>query len=129
MPDSTRSIRVLIVDDEEIIASTLQKVFALKGYEAVAVHSAEAALALLPDWLPDVAILDVCLPGMNGIDLAIRLKAEYPTCQLALISGDATTADLLLEASSAGHTLDVLAKPIHPSVLLDLVAGPKILPA
>jgi DNA-binding response OmpR family regulator len=72
--------RVLFVDDERLIADTLAIIFSSQGYETRAVYCAEQALELISDWLPHLAIIDVQLPGMNGIDLAIRLKAEYPDC-------------------------------------------------
>ena len=55
---------------------------------------------------------------MHGIDLAIRLKAEYPTIRLTLLSGDTATDDLLEKARENGHHLQALAKPMHPSELL-----------
>ena len=73
-------VRVLVIDDEPIVAKTLAIVFSNAGYETRAVESAEAAIALLEteQWVPQFAIIDVHLPGMNGIDLATMLKAHYP---------------------------------------------------
>ena len=81
--------RILLVDDEYVVAKTLAIIFSNEGYETRAVQSAEAALALLEteEWGPQLAIIDVLLPGMNGIDLAITLKAEYPEVQVSLFSG------------------------------------------
>ncbi len=110
--------RVLFVDDERIIADTSAVIFANEGYEARAVYSAEQALELISDWLPNLAIIDVRLPGMNGIDLAIRMKADYPDCRLCLFSGQASTADLLELAQRNGHSFHILAKPITPGELL-----------
>jgi CheY-like chemotaxis protein len=62
--------RVLIVDDEHIIADTLVAIFSGAGYESRAAYSAEGALGLIPSWPPQLAIVDVILPGMNGIDFA-----------------------------------------------------------
>jgi CheY-like chemotaxis protein len=114
--------RVLIVDDERSIADTLVTIFLMEGYAARAVYSAEEALALIPEWNPMLAILDVCLPGMNGIDLAVLLKAEYPNCGLLLFSGASGTAELIESARLVGHVVDVLAKPIPPVHLLGLAA-------
>ena len=82
MTDLELSQRLLIVDDEHIIADTLATIFANAGYEAKAVYTAEAALTLIEEWAPDLALIDVFLPGMNGVDLALRLKAELPGCRL-----------------------------------------------
>jgi len=118
MSSSTEQKRVLIVDDERLIADTLATIFSNKGYEARAVYSAEQALELISDWLPGLAIIDVQLPGMNGIDFAIRLRAEYPDCKLSLFSGQASTSDLLELARQNGHSFEVLAKPVPPDDFL-----------
>jgi len=115
--------RLLIVDDERVIADTLATIFAQAGYETRAVYSAEEALALIDGWVPNLALLDVVLPGMNGIDLAIRLKAEVPGCGLTLFSGHFATSGLLESARRNGHTLNVIPKPIHPTELLNLLAS------
>ncbi len=118
--------KVLVVDDERVIADTLAQIFVNAGYDALAVYSAEEGLRLITDfhWIPDLAILDVHLPGMNGIDLAIRLNAEYPTCRLTLFSGETATAELVERALGNGHRFEVLGKPVHPSELLELASKP-----
>src|SRR5580700_10876837 len=70
MPIQIEKRRVLIVDDDRSVADTLSVVFSYNGYLARAVYSAEEALAIAPDWRPDLAVLDVELPGMDGIVLA-----------------------------------------------------------
>lgn len=107
--------KILIVDDERVIANTLAIIFRDAGYDARAASSAEQALEVVADWCPDLAIIDVILPKMNGIDLAILLKAK---CQVTLLSGQVTTSDLLAKAKASGHSFEIVAKPIHPSVLL-----------
>jgi DNA-binding NtrC family response regulator len=118
--------RLLIVDDERVISDSLALIFSNAGYEARAVSSQEDAMALLltAEWIPELAVIDVRLPGIDGIDLAILIKAEYPLVHDLLFSGQSTTTDLLdLEgARSKGHVFDVLAKPIHPSEFLGLVS-------
>jgi CheY-like chemotaxis protein len=112
--------RVLIVDDEWVITDTLVTIFSQRGYETKGVYSAEQALAFLEDWHPDFVVIDVLLPAMNGIDLAIRIRSQWPECHTSLFSGQAATADLLELATKSGHTFDVLAKPVHPSELLEM---------
>jgi CheY-like chemotaxis protein len=83
---------------------------------------------VIAEWRPDLAILDVMLPKMNGIDLAIVIKANYPGCHVLLFSGHANTAMLLEEAGRKGYQFEVLAKPVHPSLMLErascLLAAP-----
>lgn len=107
--------RVLIVDDERVISDTLFKIFTRSGYDVRAVYSAEEAIAVLrtTHWTPQLTLVDVHLPGMSGINLAILLKAECPDCKLSLFSGQASTSDLLEAAARDGHVFDVMAKPVH----------------
>ena len=112
--------RVLFVDDERLITDTLVAIFSQCGYETKGVYSAEQALAAFGDWRPDLAVIDVVLPGMGGVDLAVRIKAGWPECQISLFSGHAAAAELIESATSAGHIFDVIAKPIHPTELLEL---------
>ena len=122
MSGSRQKKRVLIVDDESVIADSLATIFSNEGYEARAVYSAEQALQLFAEWVAHLAIIDVRLPGMNGIDLAIRLKEQYPECKVALFAGQAATGDLAASARQSGYSLDVLEKPIHPTALLVLAS-------
>jgi DNA-binding NtrC family response regulator len=115
--------RVLIVDDEHIIADTLVTIFSAAGYESRAAYSAEGALELIPSWPPHFAIVDVILPAMNGIDFAILLKAISPGCTVQLFSGQLNTETLLEAAEQRGHTFEVLAKPLHPRELLALASA------
>ena len=111
--------RILIVDDEKAIADTLALIFKTQHYEARVAYSAERAIETLAEWRPDLAVLDVVLPQMNGLDLAIVIKANYSACHVLLFSGNANTALLLEEAGRKGHQFEVLPKPVHPSVMLE----------
>lgn len=114
--------KVLIVDDERPISDTLALILSTNDYETRVAYSAERALEICAEWLPDLAIIDVALPGISGIDLAIVLTAQYPTCRLLLFSGNASTGDLLTDAANKGYTFDILAKPVHPTVILEKTA-------
>ena len=112
--------RVLIVDDERVITDTLVTIFSQCGYETKGAYSAEQALSEMENWPPELVIIDVLLPAMNGIDLAIRIKAQWPECHISLFSGQAATSDLLDMAINNGHYFDIIAKPVHPSELLGI---------
>jgi CheY-like chemotaxis protein len=120
--------RILIVDDEVNIADTLQLIFKMRRYDVRVAYSAEGAIELFAEWRPDLAILDVMLPAMNGIDLAIAIKENHPACHVLLFSGHANTAMLLEEAGKKGHQFEVLAKPVYPDLMLqrasDLLTRP-----
>lgn len=113
--------KVLIVDDERTITDTLALILTGNGYDVRKAYSAEQAVDLIAQWRPDLAILDVVLPVMNGIDLATLLKAQYPTCQVLLFSGATRTTELIAEAAHKGYRYEILAKPVHPTVMLESV--------
>jgi CheY-like chemotaxis protein len=110
--------RVFVVDDEPVVASTTTTILQLNGYEARSFVNPLEALEAARTLAPDLVIADVVMPGLSGIDLAVRLKELCPTCKVLLLSGQAKTTDLLEAARGQGHDFAVLAKPIHPTDLL-----------
>ena len=110
--------RVLVADDEQVIANTLAIILNQAGFEARAVYSGEKAIELLDEFQPDMLISDVIMTGMTGIEAAIEIRSRLPHCKILLFSGQAATADLLERARSQGHEFEILAKPIHPTDLL-----------
>jgi CheY-like chemotaxis protein len=58
------------------------------------------------------------MPSISGIDLAIQMRTQYPTCKILLFSGQPATFDLLEDARGKGHDFDLLLKPILPTELL-----------
>ena len=113
------SRRVLILDDEQVIANTLALILNRNGFEAQAVYTAQDAISTAALLSPDVLISDVIMEGMTGIDAAIRISQLVPRCRIILFSGQAATADLLQRAEADGHHFELLLKPIHPRVLIE----------
>jgi DNA-binding response OmpR family regulator len=110
--------RVIVVDDEEKIATTLAIILNQAGFEARAVFSGEQVVQLLDSFQPEMMIVDVVMPGMTGIEVAIAARSKHPNCKILLFSGQAATADLLEQAKTHGHEFEIVAKPIHPTDLL-----------
>jgi len=123
MPGAARSRRILILDDEIAIADTLEMIFRGCGYEVRSAHSAEQAIETIAAWQPDLAIVDVMLPQMNGIEFGIVLVSNYPSCCVVLVSGHPSTGELLEMARKQGHEFEILAKPIHPGIILEIVSN------
>lgn len=120
---ATTSRGILIVDDEPAIAESLSAVFTHSGYNVRTALSAEEAIETLAAWEPDLAILDVMLPRMNGLELAVVLRDNHPRCRLVLFSGHADTPALAAEAAKKGNFFEILSKPVHPLFMLDYVAS------
>jgi CheY-like chemotaxis protein len=115
--------RILVVDDETVVLQTLDLIFRSRGFEVRTAGSAEEALEKISDWRPDIAVLDVILPGMNGLDLAVLLAQQIPQCRIVHLSGQPHSAELRDQAALEGHPFEILAKPMHPEMLLGHVAG------
>src|ERR1039457_5273860 len=115
--------RVLVVDDEHVIADTLAKILDLNGYEASAVYTGTAAVESARSLQPDLIISDVIMPDMDGIQAAINIRGFLPNCKILLFSGQAATANLLENARSQGHEFEILGKPVHPADLLAKLKG------
>src|SRR3981189_232792 len=98
--------RVLVADDEQVIANTLAIILNQAGFDARAVFSGEKAVELLESFQPDMLISDVIMTGMTGIEAAIITRSRLPKCKILLSSGPAPTAPLLEKARTQGHELE-----------------------
>jgi CheY-like chemotaxis protein len=110
--------KVLVADDERVIADTLAMILNQSGFEARAVYSGEKAVEMASAFAPDMLITDVIMADLNGIDAAIMIRALLPNIKILLFSGQAATADLLEKARAKGDEFEILAKPVHPQDLL-----------
>jgi CheY-like chemotaxis protein len=119
MPEKNSKPKVLVADDERVIADTLAMILNQSGFEAHAVYSGEKALESATTFAPDMLISDVIMADLNGIDAAIRIRELLPRIKVLLFSGQAATADLLEKARANGHEFEILAKPVHPQDLLN----------
>ena len=110
--------RVIVVDDEHLIANTLVIILSNAGFEVRATFSGEETVRLLESFPPDVLIADVIMPGMTGIDAAIVVRDRLPRCRILLFSGQVATSDMLDKARTQGYESEILAKPVPPTELL-----------
>lgn len=114
--------KVLVVDDEHLIADTLCRILRQHGYDATPVYCAGEALLHLSTGKPDLMICDVMLPdGMDGVDVAVQCRQLCPSCAILLFSGNAGTQDVLNDAVLRGHQFEILAKPVPPRELLSRI--------
>lgn len=118
MTEKQRAQRVLVVDDERLIANSLAQILTASGFEAKAVYSGETAVTVARELRPDVLITDVMMEGISGIEAASSITQFLPACRIILFSGQAATTDLLENAEAEGQHFELLSKPVHPKVLL-----------
>jgi DNA-binding NtrC family response regulator len=109
-PPGERKGRILIVDDEEVLASTLQEFLRGEGYEADVALDAASALALAEATEPDLALCDVQLPGQDGLDLLDRLLQIRPDTLVMMITAYATVESAVAAFRRGAH--DYLMKPV-----------------
>jgi len=108
--------RILVVDDEEGIRDTLRLILEYEGYEYIEAADGTSALSLLTEEKPDLLLLDIKMPGMDGLELLRRLKEEGIDTQVVVISGHGTIATAV-EATRLG-AFDFLEKPLEREKLL-----------
>ena len=118
MPEKVNKPKVLVADDERVIADTLAMILNQSGFTARVAYTGEKAVELAAEYAPDMLISDVIMAGLNGIDAAIKIRAILPNIKILLFSGQAATADLLEKARAQGYEFEILAKPVHPQDLL-----------
>ena len=116
------SRRTLVVDDNHDAAESLAMLLSLDGHEVEAVFSPEQALARAADFRPDVVLLDIGLPGMDGYEVARRLRSlpDGPRIRLIALTGYGQSEDRrrALEAGFDAH----LVKPVEPGKLAQALA-------
>ncbi len=123
MHENREKPKVLVVDDERVIADTLAMILNQSGFDARAVYSGEKAVETASSFRPEMLITDVIMADLNGIDAAIMIRALLPSIKILLFSGQAATADLLEKARVKGYEFEILAKPVHPQDLLTRLQG------
>ncbi|MBU1276403.1 MAG: response regulator [Proteobacteria bacterium] len=111
--------KVLVVDDERDFLESLVRRLQRRSVDAAGVTSGEAALEHLERQRADVVVLDVKMPGMNGIDVLRRIKQLYPEVEVILLTGHAS-----VESGVEGLALqafDYLIKPVKLDELIERI--------
>jgi DNA-binding NtrC family response regulator len=111
---------LLVVDDDQEFRETLASRFARTGFEVRSAASGEEALGLAQRREFDVAVFDMMMPGMSGLELLKRFKTDHPDCEVILLTGQGSI-ETAVEAMKLG-AYDYLQKPF-PLKDLEVVAG------
>ncbi len=112
-----REVRVLIVDDEGDFADTLAERLRLRGFDAVAVGGADEAMARIHEGFePEVVLLDLKMPGVDGLATLSLLKGEDPRVEVILLTGHGSTT-AAIEGMQRG-LFDYLVKPVDIGALI-----------
>ena len=104
-----QSVKILLVDDEERFLATTQKLLTKKGYDVSTANSGSKALELLDQKTIHVVILDVKMPGMDGIETLKAIKKQHPMVEVIMLTGHATVESAIQGLKSGAS--DYLMKP------------------
>ena len=117
--------RVLLLEDQTVTRRNLAKLLEIDGHEVLTARNALEAQALCAQQEPDVALVDIGLPGLQGHEWALHLKEASPETRIIFVSGRPGLAGL----DRFGPDVHFLHKPFDPQQLLDLVAEDSVLPS
>jgi len=110
--------RILIIEDEHDIVQLLEYNLHREGFEVTAVHSGEDGLQAASSYPPDLILLDLMLPGLDGLDVCKKLKADNTTAPIPVImlTAKAEEADVVTGLEVGAD--DYIVKPFSPRVLI-----------
>jgi DNA-binding response OmpR family regulator len=110
-------LKVLLVDDEQEFVTTLAERLELRGMHVEIAMDGEMALSIIETDPPQVVVLDVMMPGLNGMEVLERIKAIDPKIQVILLSGHGATKDGI-KGMQLG-AFDYLIKPVDIDELIE----------
>ena len=116
---TTSKGKILIVDDEPVVRESLTQWFESEGYEVRAAASGKEALTLLAGYEADVALIDIKMPGMDGIELQSHLRDADPELAVIVMTGY-SSVETAVQALKQG-AYDYITKPVDPDELTHLV--------
>ena len=111
-----KNLKILLVDDEEEFVTTLAERLELRGLQARAALNGEAALQIIEGDTPQIVILDVMMPGLGGLEVLRRIKAQYPQIPVILLTGRGSTKEGI-KGMQLG-AFDYLIKPLNIEELI-----------
>lgn len=114
-------LRVLVVDDDSFQCKLLERMLGNAGYATLFAHSGAEALALLGRQHPDLILMDVALPDLNGVEITQRLKASPGTAAIPIMMITGHSERPVLAASLKAGAVDFLVKPFDREVLLQKI--------
>src|SRR5437660_8666434 len=124
---SSKHRRVMVVDDEMLVAESLVEILRMEGFQAIAVSDGAAAVKWAEILEPDTIICDIAMPRMDGFAVAEQIRELLPECRIILFSGHAGMHRKLADAQAEGLEFEFLAKPVKPEIVLSMLRNPKLI--
>lgn len=111
--------KILVVDDEERVVQSIAGVLEDEGFHVASAKSGQEAIEIFQKEWPDVALVDIWMPGMDGMEVLRRLKGISPDCQVIMISGHATISTAMTAVKLGAF--DFIEKPLSLDLLLQTI--------
>jgi DNA-binding response OmpR family regulator len=111
---------MLVADDDADILRFMELTFRLEGFGVVTARDGPDALTKATDVQPDLVVLDVQMPGIDGYTICARIRADASLAAVPVIIVTANYASADVEAARRAGADDFLVKPFHPAALLDM---------
>ena len=103
--------KVFLLDDDELIVSVLSRALKKEGYEMYAETETDSVINKIKSWAPDIVVLDITMPGRNGMDILQEIKSSEINTQVVMLTAD-DTAETAAKAMKLG-AVDYLTKPFN----------------
>jgi len=107
--DAAAQIKVLVVDDEATLADVVSMALRYEGWEARTAGNGREALRIARDFRPDIAVLDIMLPDLDGLEVLRRLRAEVPDLPVLFLTAKDAVEDRIAGLTAGGD--DYVTKP------------------
>lgn len=112
--------KILVVDDEILVADTLGIIFQKKGFDCKVSYNGTEAVACSENFCPELLLCDITMPGMNGLEVVANVTTRWPDCRVLLMTGDYINLKSARKwAHGHGAPSRILTKPVLPARLLE----------
>lgn len=116
---SSPILKVLIVDDDHLVADTLSMIFERSGFAAEACYSADEGLISARRFLPDLLLCDICMPGRDGLSLVQDISQEMPSCRILVFTGSYAKIPYVKACTDRlAQPIGLVTKPCPPDDLI-----------
>ena len=117
-------MKVLVVDDNQLLASTIQMVLEGEGLEVMSAKDGIDGYSTYLDFLPDVVITDIQMPGKNGLEMMDCIRAHNPMIKTIYISGNISSFRPSLEEEKKRYPVSFFEKPFSLDSLREVISEP-----
>jgi CheY-like chemotaxis protein len=115
----SKLLNILVVDDDTENANALAELFSLDNHNVIVAHDGLQAVEAFNSNQVDLGFFDVMMPGMNGVESFLEIKAKNPDARIYFMTG--FSSDALLDRATDKGALGVFGKPTDPAKLLEVV--------